>query len=145
MFKHILLPTDGSAISSAIVQNCVAFAKACGATVTGMHMIAPFQVLTPHAEMLESTREQYRQDSQAHARRCLEEIEHAAREQGVPYKSLVCDGEQAYEVIIRTAREQGCDLICMASHGRRGIKGVLLGSETQKVLTHSQIPVLVFR
>lgn len=113
--------------------------------VTALHVIAPFHVWTPHAEMLEATREQYLHDSQKHARLYLAEIEAAAQAANVPCKSLIYTDEQPYEVIIKTAQEQGCDLICMASHGRRGIKGMLLGSETQKVLTHSQIPVLVFR
>ncbi|MYN17874.1 universal stress protein [Rugamonas sp. FT107W] len=145
MFKHILLPTDGSAISSAIIQKTIAFAKESGATVTAVHVIAPFHVLTAHADMLEATRDEYLRDSQAHAQRYLEDIEKAAREIGVQCKTVICTDDQPYEQIIETARLHGCDLICMASHGRRGVKGMLLGSETQKVLTHSQIPVLVFR
>jgi len=145
MFKHILLPTDGSAISTAIVRNCVAFAKASGAMVTGLHVIPEFHVLTYQTEMLEATAEQYRQDSTAHAKLYLEEIEQIARELGVQFTTVLRTDNQPYEVIIEVARELGCDLICMASHGRSGIKGMLLGSVTQKVLTHSQIPVLVFR
>ena len=145
MFKHILLPTDGSAISTAIVRNCIAFAKASGAMVTGLHVIPEFHVLTYQTEMLEATAEQYRQDSTAHAKLYLEAIEQVARELGVQCKTVVRTDNQPYEVIIEVARELGCDLICMASHGRNGIKGMLLGSVTQKVLTHSQIPVLVFR
>jgi nucleotide-binding universal stress UspA family protein len=145
MFKHILLPTDGSAISSAMVRECITFAKECGAIVTGLHVIPEFHVLTHQTEMLEATREEYRRDSMAHARLYLTEIEQVARDLGVECKTVVHTDDQPYEVIIKTAREHDCDLICMASHGRRGVKGVLLGSETQKVLTHSQIPVLVFR
>ncbi|MFS2139568.1 universal stress protein [Duganella sp. Dugasp56] len=145
MFKHILVPTDGSAISSAAIRNSVTFAKECGATVTGLHVTPEFHVLTHHSEMLEATRAEYKQDSEAQARKYLEEIEQAARELGVQCKTITVTDDQPYEVIIRTAEQQGCDLICMASHGRRGIKGMLLGSETQKVLTHSQVPVLVFR
>ncbi|MBV6323327.1 universal stress protein [Duganella violaceipulchra] len=145
MFKHFLMPTDGSAISTAILRPCIQFAKECGASITAVHVIPEFHVLTYQVEMLEATREQFRQDSIAHAQRYLAEIEQCARELGVPCKTLALHHEQPYEAIIQSAREQGCDLICMASHGRRGVKGMLLGSETQKVLTHSQIPVLVFR
>ncbi|MES2164518.1 MAG: universal stress protein [Pseudomonadota bacterium] len=145
MFKHFLMPTDGSAISSAILRPCIQFAKECGASITAVHVIPEFHVLTYQVEMLEATREQFRQDSAAHAKRYLADIEQYARELGVPCTTLTLHHEQPYEAIIQSAREQGCDLICMASHGRRGVKGMLLGSETQKVLTHSQIPVLVFR
>lgn len=145
MFKHFLLPSDGSAMSSAILRPCIQFAKECGASVTAVHVIPEFHVLTGQAEMLEATRDEYVRDSQAHAQRYLAEIEQLARELGVPCKTLAPTHDHPYEAIIQAAREQGCDLICMASHGRRGIKGMLLGSETQKVLTHSAIPVLVFR
>jgi len=145
MFKHFLLPTDGSAMSTAIIRKCIGFARQSGATVTAVHVIRPFHIFTPKAEMLEATSEEYAQDSMANARGYLAEVEEVARDAGVLCKTLVYTGEHPYEVIINTAREQGCDLICMASHGRSGVKGLLLGSETQKVLTHSQTPVLVFR
>ena len=145
MFKHILLPTDGSAISTAIIRNCITLAKQCGAMVTGLHVVPTLRSLTEGRALLDVDRNQYQEEDMAHAHLYLGEIEHVARELGVLCKTLAYTGDQAYEVIIETAREQGCDLICMASHGRRGIAALLLGSETQKVLTHSQIPVLVFR
>ncbi|NRR31654.1 universal stress protein [Oxalobacteraceae bacterium] len=145
MFKHILLPTDGSATSNAAIRKCLSLAKESGAMITGVHVMAPFHVLSRHTEMIESTRAEYLEESMAQARGYLAEIEQAAREIGVPCKTVVHTSDEPYEVIIQSARELGCDLICMASHGRRGIKALLLGSETQKVLTHSQIPVLVLR
>jgi nucleotide-binding universal stress UspA family protein len=95
--------------------------------------------------MLEDTREQFAQDAKAQARRLLAVIENAAKEAGVSCDTACTTSDQPYEAIIEIAKEKGCDLIAMASHGRKGVRGLLLGSETQKVLTHSLIPVLVFR
>lgn len=145
MFKHVLIPTDGSPLSNGMIHKALTLAKEQGAIVTAIHVMAGFHVFTASAEMLEDTRESYKRDSEAHAATFLAQVESAAREQGVVCKTLAVSDDQPYEAIVRAARELGCDLICMASHGRRGVKGLLLGSETQKVLTHSQIPVLVFR
>ena len=93
--------------------------------------------------MLPGMREQYEAESIAYANAYLDDIKNAARDEGV--KCDTCVDYYPYAAIIQAAQEKQCDLITMASHGRRGVKGVLLGSETQKVLTHSQIPVLVFR
>ena len=79
------------------------------------------------------------------ANRNLAVLEKAAKDAGVPCETLCEIADHPYEAIIRIAEKRGCDLIMMASHGRRGVKGLLLGSETQKVLTHSLIPVLVHR
>lgn len=145
MFKHILIPTDGSAASTHAIHGCMAFAKKCGASVTGVYVIPEFHVFTYKTEMLEDTEEQFTVDGIVHAKKYLEEIETAAREAGVKYDTKYLTSDHPFEAIIRTAGEQECDLIIMASHGRKGVKGLLLGSETQKVLTHSQIPVLVYR
>lgn len=145
MFKHILLPVDGSALSDAVVQKTLAFAQGCGALVTAVHVVIDFRVLTFHANMLAETREQYQRDASAHAHMLLAAVGKAARERMVSCTTLVLKGEHPYAAIIEAAREQHCDLICMASHGRHGVQGLLLGSETQKVLAHTQIPVLVYR
>ena len=145
MFTHILLPTDGSAASEAAIRQGIEFAKETGARVTGFHAVPEFHTFTYQAEMLEDTPEQYRKDSEAHARKCLSSIESAARGAGVACEVIFKNADHPYEAIIATAAERGCDLIAMASHGRRGLKGVLMGSETQKVLTHSTVPVLVYR
>ncbi|MBA5687734.1 universal stress protein [Rugamonas apoptosis] len=145
MFKHILLPTDGSSIASAMIQKTLAFAKESGAKVTGIHVMADYQIFTYQPEMLADSREQYARDSAAHARVFLAEIENAAKELGVSCDTMLVTDEQPYEAICKAATDAGCDVICMSSHGRRGVKGLLLGSETQKVLTHATVPVLVFR
>lgn len=145
MFHHILIPTDGSAASKSAIQNAVALAKEVGAKVTGLHVVPEFHIFTYQPEMLEESRQQYASDSVAQAKKHLHEIETEATEAGVEYDTTYVVNDSPYEVIIKTARDKGCDLIAMASHGRKGLKGLLLGSETQKVLTHSLIPVLVYR
>ncbi|MDO9237434.1 MAG: universal stress protein [Aquabacterium sp.] len=145
MFKHVLLPTDGSPQSEAAIQQGIELAKETHARVTGIHVVPEFHVFTYRTDMLEDTREQYAKDSQAKAAKILQSIENAARAAGVPCDTVCVTSDEPYEAIIRTADEQGCDLIAMASHGHKGIKGFLVGSETQKVLTHSHRPVMVLR
>lgn len=145
MFRHILFPVDGAAPSQTALAPCMAFARDAGARLTLLHVIAPFRVLTVSGAMLEETPDSYRLHSQEAARKLLEPLAAAAREQGVECATLGVEHAHPYEAIIETARQQRCDLIAMASHGRRGVQALLLGSETHKVLTHSAIPVLVYR
>jgi nucleotide-binding universal stress UspA family protein len=145
MFKHILVPTDGSPLSEAAVEHAIDFAKSVGAKITGLHVIPPFQTFTYHTEMLEDTRDQFEKDSRMHAEQFLARIENAAKQAGVECTTMYVESDQPYQAIIDTAKEAGCDVIAMASHGRKGVKGLLMGSETQKVLTYSTIPVLVYR
>ena len=145
MFKHILLPTDGSAGSEAAVRAGVSLAREMGARVTGLHVVPPFHTFTYRPDMIEDTEEQYEKDSEEQARKVLLTIEKQAQECGVPCDTVVVRSDDVHDAIIATARESQCDLIAMASHGRRGVRALLLGSETQKVLTHSLVPVLVYR
>ncbi|HEX9146635.1 MAG TPA: universal stress protein [Candidatus Binatia bacterium] len=145
MFKHILLPTDGSELSEAAISKAIQFAKSINAKVTGFHVILPFHVFTVHTEMLEDTKGQYERQSKLHAEQFLGAIKKAAEKAGVNCASDYVTSEHPYEMIIKAAEKNGCDLIMMASHGRRGMQGLLIGSETQKVLTHTKIPVLVLR
>lgn len=145
MFKHILLPTDGSVGSEAAIQAGVSLAKALGARVTGLHVVRPFHTFTYRPDMVEDTEEQYLKDSEEQARKILLTVEKQAQECGVPCESVIVRSDDVYDAIIETARQGQCDLIAMASHGRRGVRAMLLGSETQKVLTHSLVPVLVYR
>jgi nucleotide-binding universal stress UspA family protein len=145
MFKHILIPTDGSAASRAAINAGIRFAKETGAKVTGLHVCPEFHVLSYQVEMLDDTRERFSKDRMAHATKYLAEIESEAKEAGVKCETLSVISDDPYEVIVKTAQDNHCDIVVMASHGRKGIKGVLLGSETHKVLTHSKIPVLVYR
>ena len=145
MFKHILVPTDGSAASDVAIQAAVRLARDMGARVTGLHVVPPFHTFTYRAEMLEDTEEQYEKESEERARKILLTIEQQAQECAVRCDTMVVRSDDVYQAIIMTANDRLCDLIAMASHGRRGVRGLLLGSETQKVLTHSQLPVLVYR
>lgn len=145
LYQHILVPTDGSAASEAAIQPALRLAKEIGAKVTGIYVVPEFHLFTYKTEMLEDTSEQFAKDSDEHAKKFLACIDSAARAMGVPCATVQKVSNHPYEAIIETARERQCDLIAMASHGRRGVKGMLLGSETQKVLMHSTIPVLVYR
>lgn len=145
MFKHILLPTDGSASSDLAIQAAVHLARDMGARVTGLHVVPPFHTFTYRVDMIEDTEDQYEKESEARARKVLLTIENLAQECGVTCETVIVRSDDVHDAIIETARDRQCDLIAMASHGRRGVRGLLLGSETQKVLTHSLIPVLVYR
>jgi nucleotide-binding universal stress UspA family protein len=145
MFKHILLPTDGSDLSVAATKQGVRFARAIGAKVTGLSVM-PFQhTLLYEMEIPTKAQEQDAKRCKELSSRYLAAIEKTAEEAGVACDAVYERNDFPYEVIIRVAEQRGCDLIMMASHGRRGVQALLLGSETQKVLTHSKVPVLVFR
>ncbi|BCZ85002.1 universal stress protein UspA [Paraburkholderia terrae] len=145
MFKHLLVPTDGSVLSEEAIRMAVGLAKEFDAKITGIHAIPEFHLLTYDTEMLADTRAEYAQHAKNHAERYLAFIERAATDAAVPCDTTWVESDQPYDAIIRTAQERHCDLIVIASHGRRGVKGLLIGSETQKVLIHSRIPVLVCR
>ena len=145
MFKHVLVPTDGSKLSEKALKQAVRFAKQIKAQVTALHVIPKFHTFTYQAEMLELTAKEYEASSIERAKQYLRFAERAASTAGVTCAGVHAFNDEPYNEIIKTARRRRCDLIMMASHGRRGIEGFLLGSETQKVLTHSKVPVLVLR
>jgi nucleotide-binding universal stress UspA family protein len=145
MFKHLLVPTDGSALSEAAIQMAVTLAMESGAKVTGLHVIPEFQVLAYGTEMIADEEERVVQSSRKRADDHLAVIVRAAAQAGVECDTVATNRAHPYEAIISVAMQRNCDLIVMASHGRSGMRALLLGSETQKVLTHSQIPVLVVR
>jgi nucleotide-binding universal stress UspA family protein len=145
MFKHILLPTDGSQLSELAIRRGIDLAKTMNARVTGFCVVPEFHVFTYRTEMLEETEGQYARESRARAAEDLAFIANAAKEAGVQCDTSYVINDRPYEAIVKAAEDKGCDLILMASHGRSGMSGFLLGSETQKVLTHTGIPVLVYR
>jgi nucleotide-binding universal stress UspA family protein len=145
MFKSILIPTDGSELSDKAINQGIALAKSLDAKVVGFYAIAPYHYIALEPEVLADTMEAYESDAQKHAERYLAKIEATARAAGVHCECLYETEDHPYDGIIRAAEKTGCDLIAMASHGRRGLRGLLLGSETNLVLTHTKIPVLVFR
>ena len=145
MYTNILIPTDGSELAGKAVQHGIALAKRIGAKVTVLTVLQPFHVVTTDAQMIEDTPAQYQKRMQQHAEKTLGDVARAAQAAGVAYETVHFEHEHPYQAIIDTAATRGCDLIVMASHGRRGISAIVLGSETVKVLTHSKIPVLVHR
>jgi nucleotide-binding universal stress UspA family protein len=145
MYKRILIPTDGAEASQRAILAIVDFARETGAEVVGLTATPEFKSLSLDTEMLENTADSFAAASEARAKRILADVESAARDAGVPCRTLHAIDDDPYAAIVATAERLGCDLIAMASHGRRGVKGLLLGSETQKVLVHSTIPVLVHR
>jgi nucleotide-binding universal stress UspA family protein len=145
MFKHILLPTDGSPLSEAAMRRGIQFAKIINAKVTGFCVLPQLHDFSYDSKFGLEFTEQSKAAARAEATKNLLAIEMAAQEAGVPCETAQEKSDQPYEAIIEAAQTRGCDLIIMASHGRRGVGALLLGSETQKVLTHSKIPVLVVR
>jgi nucleotide-binding universal stress UspA family protein len=145
MYVHILLPTDGSELSTQAVRAGIRLSKSLGARVTAMYatpQVNPSKMLV--REIIERSSE-YEKQVKEEAARVLGAIEEAARAAGVACNALHRTGDSPWQEIIKVATEQGCDLIVMASHGVHGVSALLLGSETTKVLTHSKIPVLVCR
>jgi nucleotide-binding universal stress UspA family protein len=145
MYISILIPTDGSELAGKAVQHGIALAKRIGAKVTVLTVLPPFHTFTTDTQMLEDTPAQYEARMQKHAEKTLGTVVQAADAVGVACEAVQVEDEHPYRAIIATASTKGCDLIVMASHGRRGISALVLGSETVKVLTHSNIPVLVHR
>ena len=145
MFRHILLPTDGSPLSEAAMRKGIQFAKTINARVTVFRVVPALRYVGCEADIGAEFKKQAEAAVQAEVNKNLLAIEKAAKEAGVPCEIAQEKNVQPYEAIIEAARKKECDLIIMASHGRRGVGALLLGSETQKVLTHSKIPVLVYR
>ena len=144
MYKRILVPTDGSERSVKAVEGAARFARPLGATLVVMSVVEPYSS-TNLAEYRPESIEQYDERVTAEAEERLEAARKIAVAAGVEVKTVMVKSFSPAEAIIEQAEKNGCDIIFMASHGRKGIAAVLLGSETQKVLTHSQFPVMVYR
>lgn len=145
MFQHMLIAVDGSPLSESALRKALAFAREIRARVSVIRVIPAFHLHTYQVELLADTRERYAQAASKVTEGYLRDIAAEARAAGVPCETLSLIHDHPHEAIINAAQDRHCDLIVMASHGRRGLQGILLGSETQKVLTHSSIPVLVYR
>ena len=146
-FKHILLPTDGSPLSDKGVSLGISFAKRIKARVTTIHVVPEFRALADETLLPTSfaVRQRFLEEARARGKRIVDKVAKKAKTAGVRCNCIVAPSGFPFEKIIAAARKEKCDLIFMASHGRRGLSSVLLGSETSKVLTHSKIPVLVVR
>jgi nucleotide-binding universal stress UspA family protein len=145
MFKHVLLPTDGSDLSQVAIQKGVQLAKSMKAKITGISVMPEQRYYLYHTDITVQVKEEVAKQHKLQANRNLSVIEKATKDAGVPCETLCEISDYPHEAIIEVAEKRGCDLIMMASHGRRGIGALLIGSETQKVLTHTRIPVLVYR
>lgn len=151
MFKHILVPTDGTELSKDTCRAAVALARQLGAELTAYHAQAQIASSTFSAAVFDGdlvddkTRNQFEKAVASAARNSLGFVETICQEAGVPFKPMTSTNESAWEGILQAATDAGADLIVMASHGRKGLKARLIGSQTERVLSHSSVPVLVWR
>jgi nucleotide-binding universal stress UspA family protein len=148
MFKHILVPVDGSELSNAAFDRACTIARETGARLTVYHAKStyfPYGMASEGAFDFAGASEAYRSAMNMRDETILSRAKQASSETGLPIEAISTECDEPYECIIATAQRCGCDLILMASHGRRGASAMMLGSETQKVLTHCKIPVLVYR
>ncbi len=143
MFNNILIATDGSELASKAIQEGIALAQKTGAKVTALTVSAPFHAFAMHPEIVEDLPERYKEHIQEQSAKRLSAVVDAAMEAGVLCETVAEENDHPYQAIIDTARSRGCDLVVMASHRRHGLDGILHSSETLKVLSHSDIPVLV--
>ena len=147
MFRNILVPTDGSPLSRKAIQRAVQLAKEQKARVTGVYVGSPWKVGSSDDSIAyrSESPQQHAASVEKTATRILGAVRRAAAKAGVPCSCSFSTDEYPYVKIVDAAQRNGCDLILMATHGRRGISRLLLGSETSKVLAHSKVPVLVCR
>ena len=145
MYKHILVPTDGSPLAAKAVRAAIDFAAEVGARVTGYYAIEDMNMHHVGAYLTKELVEEFDKRSRAAAEEHGSEPAGAAKAAGVAFDWRMSKVSQPHEGIIEAARDAGCDIIFMASHGHRGLTALIVGSVTQKVLSHSKIPVLVFR
>ena len=147
MYKRILVATDGSDLSNTAVGSAIELAAAIGAELVALYVVPRYPVsyfeggITISVEDIARTEKQWSDKGQA----VVDAVQEQAKAQGVTAKAVVAQSDLVAESIMSAATKHGCDLVVMASHGRKGIKRILLGSETQHVLTHSTVPVLVLR
>jgi nucleotide-binding universal stress UspA family protein len=146
MYRHILIPTDGTERSHRAAQHGIDLAKAVGAKVTALTVEPTFNVFTlthAHENTINQVFDDYTAQAKVHAARILDAVAAAAKAAGVACETVQVENDHPHDAIIDTAKKKGCDLIVMASHGRSGVSAVVIGSVTNKVMTHTDIPVLV--
>ncbi len=143
MYRHILIPTDGSDLSKNVVEHGLALTKENNARATGIIVSMPYYIFASDGDVF--PQDLYEQSTTVVANGRLAEFSRMASATGIPSNTIHVRYLQPYQAILDTAKNERCDLIVMATHGRRGISAIVLGSETVKVLTHSTVPVLVYR
>ena len=147
MYKHVLVPTDGSDLSNDAITKAVQFARETGGRITVLHVM-PEYIPPAFAEFPaagQASFAEFMKATEETGKSILGAAKKSADDASVSCETIAIRHTQPYRAIIDVARDKGCDLIFMSSHGRRGLSALVLGSETNKVLTHSSIPVLVFR
>lgn len=147
MYQKILVATDGTPLSKKAVRSAIGLAAALGAELVALYVVPRYPVSYFEGGITVSTQDVARIEKQwaDQGQAVVDDVQQAAQSQGVKAKALVSKSDLVAESIMAAAKKQKCDLIVMASHGRKGFKRILLGSETQHVLTHSSVPVLVLR
>ena len=145
MFKHILLPTDGSEQSLRAAQLGIALAKQLGARVHAYHVLAPLAAVAHISDLIRHAPDDYHHHAIGRAQRKLDQVRALAEQEGVPFEGDYAFDQRPYTAILGAARRYDCDLIVMGTHGRTGLDRVVLGSETNKVLSCADIPVFVCR
>lgn len=147
MFKHILVPTDGSELSRQAVAYAAGAAQVMGARITAFYAKPPHSLAQARDGFLNDllAPDKLEERAERHAQECLEHAAQTCEAAGVPCHAVMAASDAPSQAIIETAEREGCDLIIMASHGRTGLGSLLIGSETKKVLAHSKLPVLVYR
>jgi len=145
MFRHILIATDGSELADKAVTQGLDLAKDLGAKATAIYVTEPWVAVAPGEVAMAFPIKEYEESVAANAAHILSAVESAAKSRGVACTTIHVRDQFPADGIVETAGRQGCDLIVMASHGRRGLMRILLGSQATKVLTHGTVPVLVCR
>ncbi|MGE8611690.1 MAG: universal stress protein [Achromobacter veterisilvae] len=145
MYKHILIPIDGSALAAAGLEQGLGLARALGASITVLTVYSPFQTISMESVQLEGVRSEYERHARDLAQSYLSEAAARAKAAGVECTTEMRESSNPYQAIIDLAMTQGCDMIAMSSRGHGAMAAMLLGSQTQKVLAHSTLPVLVYR
>ena len=146
MFKHILMPTDGSEHSERAIERGVELAKLCGSKVTGIHVMPDYRLMLAYEGAFDpATYESVEEEACARAANFLAFVQKTADAAGVACETVVATNDHPYDAIVNTANERGCDLIVMTARYRRGLVSLIMGNETTRVLHRASIPVLMFR
>jgi len=146
MFKHILMPTDGSAHSERAIERGIELAKLCGAKVTGIHVVPDFHLtIGDDGSFDPGVQDRMNEEARAQAENFIAFVKKTAAQAGVPCDTVIATNSKPFDAIINTANERGCDLIVMTSRYRKGLVSLIVGSEAGRVLHRASIPVLVFR
>ncbi|MBI4191884.1 MAG: universal stress protein [Betaproteobacteria bacterium] len=146
MFKHILMPTDGSDHSERAIERGIELAKLCGSKVTGIHVVPDYRLMIAYEGAFDPvTYEKVEEEARARAASFLVFVQKTAAAAGVPCDTVVATNDHPYDAIVNTANERGCDLIVMTSRYRRGLVSLIMGNEASRVLHRASIPVLTFR